>query len=496
MNWWQNIPFFLIWCPLLLSSVTAVLKPRFSRKMAVAVPLLGTIASAVLLLFCIKNQGSFLFSLGVFGAPYGNELRAGPLEALLALTFCLVLLLSVLGGYKRIEAHIAPARQSLYSVMVLLLQSGLMAQVFTNDVFTAYVFIEIMTIAAGALVVARTRGRTLFAATKYMIMNLLGSGLFLLGISVLYCLTGELLMESIHDKVLAMFAMGTYTRPLTLSLALITIGLAVKSALYPFHTWLPDAYASATPASSAMLSSLVSKAYIVLYIKFVVRVFGLNVFASTHIQVVLLVCSAVGIILGSIDAILEKKLRRMIAYSSVAQIGYIYLGIALGTNMGIAAAVFHIIAHSLAKALLFISGDRLIGASDGDATFHELRGAGYRAPICGAAFTIGACSIVGIPFLAGFSSKLYLANACMNMELKNALIALLVLAISTALNAAYFLITVVTLYMKPPHEYHTRLDHPRISTAALAAFALLIVALGIFAPQVMSIIENGVLYLI
>lgn len=496
MKWWHNIPFFLIWVPLLLSSITAVLKPRYSRKISLFIPLAGTIASAVLLFYCIQSGDSFLYALGEFGAPYGNELRAGCLEALLALSFCLILFLSVLGGYRRIDAHIAVQRQSLYCVMVLLLQSGLMAQVFTNDIFTAYVFIEIMTIAACALVVARVRGRTLFSATKYMIMNLLGSGLFLLGISILYCLTGELLMESIQVKVAELYATGAYMKPLTLSLALITIGLAVKSALYPFHTWLPDAYASATPSSSAMLSSLVSKAYIFLYIKFVVRVFGLEVFRSTHIQTVLLICSSVGIILGSIDAILEKKMRRMIAYSSVAQIGYIYLGIALGTQEGIAAAVFHIIAHALAKALLFISGDRLIGASDGDATFHELRGSGYRAPICGAAFTIGACSIVGIPFLGGFASKIYLASACLGMGRTNALIALLVLAISTALNAAYFMITVVTIYMKPPHEYHTRLNHPKISTAALAVFAVLIVGLGIYAPQIMKIIENGVQHLI
>ena len=496
MSWWQNLPFFLVWGPLLLSSVTAALKPKYARAMALVVPAAGTIASAALLGCILKSGSAFLYPLGAFGAPFGNELRAGEMEAVLAVAFCAILFLCVLGGYQRILAHIEPQRQSLYCVMVLLLQSGMMAQLFTNDVFTAYVFIEIMTIAAASLVLARTRGRTLFAATKYMIMNLLGSGLFLLGISILYCLTGHLLMENIHEQILKLYSTGAYAKPLTLSMVLITIGLAVKSALYPFHTWLPDAYASATPSSSAMLSSLVSKAYIFLYIKFVVRVFGLAVFRSTHIQTLLLIFSSVGIILGSIDAILEKKLRRMIAYSSVAQIGYIYLGIALGTQAGIAAAVFHIIAHALAKALLFLSGDRLIGASDGDATFHELRGAGYRAPLCGAAFTIGACSIVGIPFLGGFASKLYLASACMGLERINALIALIVLAVSTALNAAYFLITVVTLYMKPPHEYHTRLNHPKVSTAALAVFALLIVALGVFAPRVMAVIENGVTHLL
>ena len=274
------------------------------------------------------------------------------------------------------------------------------------------------------------------------------------------------------------------------------MGLAVKSALYPFHTWLPDAYASATPSSSAMLSSLVSKAYIFLYVKFVLRVFGLELFHETHILTVLEVFSCIGILLGSIDAVLEKRLRRMIAYSSVAQIGYIYLGLSLGTEAGIAAALFHMIAHALAKALLFLSGDRLVGASDGDARFHALRGAGYRAPLNGAAFTVGACSIVGIPLLGGFASKLYLTRACMALAPKNAAVALVVLALSTALNATYFLTTVITIYQKPEREYQTKLNHRNVSTGALAAFALLLVALGVFAQPVMELIERGVTLLI
>ena len=492
MKFWQNLPFLLIWTPMLLSGVTAALKPRLALRMALFVPLAGTLGSAALLLECLRAGGSFLYPLGEFGAPMGNELRAGPAEALLALTFCAILFLSVLGGYQRIVAQIEERRRGLYCVMVLLLQAGLMAQVFTNDVFTAYVFIEIMTIAAGALVLARNRGRALFGATRYMIMNLLGSGLFLLGIAVLYCLTGELLMEDIHDKLVSLRTAGSYARPITLSVALVTVGLAVKSALYPFHTWLPDAYASATPSSSAMLSSLVSKAYIFLYIKFVLRVWGLGLFRETHMQAVLLVFSFLGILLGSIAAVLEKRLRRMIAYSSVAQIGYIYLGVALGTRVGVAAALCHTIAHALAKALLFISGDRLIGASDGESGFHELRGAGYRAPLSGAAFTVGACSIVGIPLLGGFASKLYLTRACLAMSAANAAVAVIVLAVSTALNATYFLTTVITIYQKPEREYGARLSHPPLSTAALAAFALLILALGVIARPAMDVIARGV----
>lgn len=492
MRWFENLPFVMIWLPMALSAVTAVLPAKHAHRVMIGMPLLGCVLSGVLLYELAGSGTSFCYRLGEFGAPFGNELRAGPLEALMALTFCLVLLLSLLGGYKRILVQVRGSRHSLYAVMVLLLQAALMAEVFTNDLFTGYVFIEIMTIAACALVAARLRGRTLFAATKYMIMNLLGSGLFLLGLSVIYCLTGELLMSDIHARVSELIASGLYRRPLMLSLALMTVGIAVKSALYPFHAWLPDAYASTTPSSSAMLSSLVSKAYIFLYAKVVLRVYGLDTFHVLGIRPVLLVFSAVGILLGSIDAILEKKLRRMIAYSSVAQIGYIWLGIAVGTEAGAAAAMFHMIVHALAKSALFLSGDRLIGASDGDASFHELRGAGYRAPLSAACFTVSSCSIVGIPLLGGFASKIILAKCCMDLEERNAVLALIVLAISTALNAAYFLITVVTIYEKPQHDYHTRLDHPKISTAAIAVLACLLLFTGIFARDLLDLISRGV----
>lgn len=492
MSSWQNIPFFLVWTPLLFASLTAVLKPRVSRFLILLFPALCALFSSILLARVLQSGGAFTFSMGVFGAPFGNELRAGPLEALLAVAFSTIMLLSLLGGWNRMNVQIPPQRLGLYCVMVMLLLSAMMAEIFTNDMFTAYVFIEIMTISACSLIVARTRGRTLFAATKYMIFNQLGSGLFLLGLAMLYCMTGHLLMGSLHEKVAALVADGSHMDSLTLAVALVTVGLAVKSALFPFHSWLPDAYASCTPASSAMLSSLISKCYIFLYIKFVVRVIGLENLDALHVRPILLGCAIASILMGSIDAILEKKLRRMIAFSSVAQIGYIYLGIAVGTEEGIAAAVFHMIAHALAKSLLFLTGDRMIGASDGDAHFQELRGAAFRAPVCGAAFTVGSLSIVGVPLFAGFASKLYLSRACLGLSTRWAVIGLGVLAISTALNAAYFIVTIITLYRTPPHEYTTHMRHHWYSNAALAALAVLLLAVGLLGSNIYAIIRTGI----
>lgn len=175
-----------------------------------------------------------------------------------------------------------------------------MAQVYTNDIFTAYVFLEIMTIAACSLITARTKGRTLVAATRYMILNLIGSGLFLLGIILLYDLTGHLLMSNIQQAVAALHQTGEYTLPLTVVVALMTIGLSIKSALFPFHSWVPDAYSYSTPTSAAVLSSLVSKGYIFLLIKIMYRAIGLETIASTRIDDVLFVFGLVGMVMGSL----------------------------------------------------------------------------------------------------------------------------------------------------------------------------------------------------
>ena len=235
-----------------------------------------------------------------------------------------------------------------------LLLSSLLALVYTNDMFTAYVFVEINTISACGLIMIRQVGRTIEAAVRYMIMSLLGSGLLLFGLCIMYDLTGHLLMSNIKESVGLLMANGEYPIPLIVSVALMCVGLCIKSALFPFHAWLPDAYGYSTVSSAAILSSLVSKGYIFLLIKIIYRVIGFNIFNNTRIIDVLFVFGLMGMIFGSISAIRENDIRRMIAYSSVAQIGYIYMGFGMVTQPGMVASVFHILPHGATKALLFI----------------------------------------------------------------------------------------------------------------------------------------------
>ncbi len=491
---WQSIPFACILLPLASAAVTSVMKPALARRWTMAIMTIVFALSAAITVIFWNGAETYTYMMGHFPAPWGNEIRAGSLEAITALFFSGIMLLSLLGGVKKLDEHIEESKVSLYYVVLLLMTAALMAQVYTNDIFTAYVFLEIMTLAACALIAVRRRGRTLVAATRYMIMNLIGSGLFLLGIVILYDLTGHLLMENLGESVAAIAASGQYTQPLTVVVALMAIGLSIKSALFPFHTWVPDAYGFSTPTSAAVLSSLVSKGYIFLLIKIMYRVIGLDVIVSTQIHDVLFVFAVAGMVMGSVSALRQSDVRRMIAFSSVAQIGYIYLGIGMGTQTGMMAAMFHLFSHAVCKSMLFLSAGGLADASGNSKQFRDLRGSGFRSPIAGAAFTIGALGMVGFPFLGGFASKVTIALAGMELGGVRTLLVLAVLAVSTWLNTMYFLRTVITLYRKPREGVTYPVAPGRRGfcfNAALALLAAANIALGLCSQAVITMLTTG-----
>ena len=267
MNLVQNFPFMNIIMCLASGVISSVLPAKKARVWTLTLLTVLLAMSGCVLAFVLGTGESYVYMMGHFPAPWGNEIRVGILEGVMAVVFCLIMLLSVAGGGKYIARDIAETKQNLFYVLVNLMMSSLLALIYTNDMFTAYVFIEINTIAAGGLILIRETGHTLVAATKYMIMSLIGSGLILIGISMLYGITGHLLMSNMKETVAELNANGQYTMPLTVVIVLMCVGLAIKSALFPFHSWLPDAYSYGTASSSAILSSLVSKSYIFLLLK-------------------------------------------------------------------------------------------------------------------------------------------------------------------------------------------------------------------------------------
>lgn len=496
----QNFPFFSIILAMFSGIISSVLSGKQARNVSLAVISATTVMSGCVLAFCLKTGQSYTYMMGHFPAPWGNEIRAGVLEGLTALLFGLVMLLSVIGGMAHTVVDVEETKINLFFIMIDLLLSSLLALIYTNDLFTAYVFVEINTIAGCGLIMIRQVGRSFTAAIRYMIMSQLGSGLFLIGLTLLYDVTGHLLMSPAKAAVAAVEAAGSYEIPMLVILAVISVGLAIKSGLYPFHSWIPYTYGYATPTSSAVLSGLVSKGYIFLLIKIFYRVLGReNVIASQMVNVLFLFGLA-GMIMGSVHAILEQDTRKMIAYSSVAQIGYIYMGIGLGTQTGMIAAVFHMFTHSATKALLFISAVGLYEVSDDKKDFRSLRGSGYRNPLAGIGFTIGALSMVGFPMLSGFISKLLFATAALESPHKM-MLTLIGLAVSTVLNAIYFLRLVITLYSPKTESKQEKFSEESgqpakvcsswMQRSAVVCFILLNLFLGLQSQPVVRAIAGG-----
>lgn len=492
MQFVQNFPCFSIMLCMFAGIVSSVLKGKAAKILNVAVLLLNIAMSAWVLIFTVSTGNSYVYVMGRFPAPWGNELRAGVLEAGMALFFCIIMLLSLLGGKHKLIQEVAEGKQNLYYVLTDLLLSSLLALIYTNDLFTAYVFVEINTISACGLIMIRQNGRTIEAAVRYMIMSLLGSGLFLVGICMLYDLTGHLLMSNIKEQIGFIMAEGSYQVPLLVTIAIMSVGLAIKSALFPFHAWLPDAYGYSTVSSAAILSSLVSKGYIFLLLKIIYRVIGFEVFHDSKIINVLFVFGLMGMVFGSLSAIKENDIRRMIAFSSVAQIGYIYMGIGLGTQVGMVASVFHVLSHAATKSLLFIAAIGLTDVSGGSRKFIELTGAGYRNKFAGAAFTVGSLSMVGVPMFAGFISKLLFAQAAVQNQGKM-LPTLIVLGISTVLNAIYFMKTVIRIYTPVEDTGYPTVSWSsgKVYAATLVCFMVLNVILGVCSQPIVDLIEAG-----
>ena len=495
MDFIWNFPFFSIIICMFSGIISSVLSGKKARNLCFGAVGIVAVLSVSVLFYTVQTGESYTYMMGHFPAPWGNEIRAGILEGVLATTFSVILLLSLVSAYHRTAEDIEESKLNLFYVLVDLLLSSLLAIIYTNDLFTAYVFVEINTIAACGLIMIRQIGRTFGAAIKYMVMSLVGSGLFLIGLSLLYTLTGHLLMSPAKEAMQQLIATDSYHLPVLVILVLMSIGLAIKSGLYPFHSWMPDAYGFSTASASAILSGLVSKAYIILLIKIFYRVVGIDFIVTSEMMNVLFVFGLVGMIMGSVSAILEKDIRRMIAFSSVAQIGYIYMGIGLGIEQGYVAAVYHILHHAATKALLFISVVGLSNVSGGSKQFPDLRGAGYRHRSAGVAFTVGSFSMVGLPMFSGFISKYLFATAAMWASPKKVFLTLVVLSVSTILNAIYFIHTVVTIYT-PAEESEAKQqrrhwhEKPWV-TISLVIFIGLNFVLGIFSQPVVDLITSG-----
>ncbi len=493
MDFVRNFPLFSVALCLMSAVLCSVLGAKPAKWLTLSVQAVNCCLSASVAAFCLCTGESYLYPMGFIGAPWGNELRGGVLEGLIGSSAALVLCMSVLGGVRFIKRDILPAKQNLYFLLINLVGAAVTSLIYTNDVFTGYVFLEILTLSSCGILMIRDIGRTTLAATRYLILNLMGSGLFLLGLILSYDITGHLLMQSMAGSFDLLEQSGEHAIVASVAVGLICVGLGIKSGLYPFHFWMQDTYGSATPSSAAVLSGVVSKGYIFLLIKIMCRVIGIGSPLLEGARFILLVLGILGIVMGSVGAMRQSSVNRMIALSSAAQIGYIYVGIGLGTELSLAAAILQLIAHMLTKPLLFLAAARLTEVSSGSPVFKALQGSGRRDPFAGAMFSAGAFSMMGIPAFAGFSAKLYFCVAAVEyQDLAARWAVLLALAVSTVLNTYYFIRTAIRIWspIGPAAEKPPR--HELAFVAASTVLVALNLVIGLWSGQISRVISAGI----
>jgi multicomponent Na+:H+ antiporter subunit D len=359
--------------------------------------------------------------------------------------------------------------------MAMLMMLGFNGMVLTGDLFNFYVFLEISSLASYALIAIGEK-QAPFSAFRYLIIGTTGGTLYLLGIGFLYTVTGTLNLIDMS----AMLPMVADNTAVIAALILMIVGIGVKAALFPMHGWLPDAYTYASSSSTALIAPIGTKVAAYMLFRIVLYLFGVDLIdAVAPLTTVIGVLACLGILYGSIMAIAQTELKRLLAFSSISQIGYIIMGLSLANPFGFAGALLHVVNHAAMKACLFLVSGNLrlkeghTNITRFDDTFRK------KYPWSMASFTIAAISMVGLPPLAGFFSKWYLALGTIDNE--NWLF-LAVILISSLLNAVYFFRILEKVYMKNPDEADKQpaaveIENNEVSTSMLTPTIILAISL-------------------
>lgn len=388
----------------------------------------------------VSLHGTYILDIGHFKAPFGIVFRIGEIETVIGLLFAFVMLMIAWYSYFGLEKEISSKRTGFFYTLIALLLASLLGIVYTYDLFNGFVFIEVSTLAACGIIVIKDKKENIRATLKYLILSSLGSGLVLMGIALVYSMSGHLSMGHIQSA-LSVNQLGN-ENSILISLILFTVGLGIKGAMFPLHIWLPDAHSSAPSPSSAILSALVIKAPIIFLIKIYYLVYGYDILSGTVVLDLLLIFGSLGMIVGSLLARSQKELKRMIAYSSVSQMGYIFFGIGLGNRLGLAMAVYHMVAHGVTKSSLFLAAGSFIEQT-GHKMIEDFKGIGKEMPVTLGIFTISALSMIGIPVLPGFISKWNLSMAAIE---SGRIYLLAILLASSLLNASYYFPIIINGY--------------------------------------------------
>jgi len=421
MNLVPHLPALQVVIPLMAAPLTVLLR---RRSVAFAVALIASwtaLAIAVLLWLQVRDSGTITYAIGSWPAPWGIEYRVDRLNSFMLILVSGIAALVLPFSHASIEAEVPASQHYLFYTMFVLCLTGLLGIAITGDAFNIFVFLEVSSLSAYVLIALGRDRRALFAAYQYLLMGSIGATFLVIGIGL----------------------------PVLAALAFITVGVSLKLALFPLHQWLPNAYTFAPSAVSAFLAATATKVAVYVLLRFYFTVFGESaVFAKLPMQQMMLLLALAGMFAASTIAIFQTDLKRLFAYSSVAQIGYIILGMSFDSVSGLTASIVHLFNHGVTKgAIYMLLGCVALGM--GGTTLARVQGLGKRMPLTSFGIVVGGLSLMGVPGTAGFISKWYLLMAALE---KGQWWLVFMIVLSSLLAAAYVWRFVEAAYLQEPRK--------------------------------------------
>ncbi|HOB34995.1 MAG: monovalent cation/H+ antiporter subunit D family protein [Firmicutes bacterium] len=482
----NNLPVLIV----VMLLISAFLAPLFVRRFRRATQVVAGVVTwtaaglSAWLLARVVQAGPIRFAVGGWPAPWGIEVTATPLSAFVV-TVATVIVAIVMLGLPREQRDWPSNRAGWYITLLLLLTAAMAGMTFANDLFNLYVFFEVTALSSWGIVAAKTDRSAADASFKYLMLGAIGSSFVLFAIGITYVVTGYLNMS-----FASAFIAAAQLHPIIpwVIATFFLVGLALKAGLFPMHIWLPDAHSAAPTSASALLSGVVVKVYAVAMAKVFYGLFGGASLEAMGISEMVRLAAVLSILAGSLFALVQTDIKRLLAYSTVAQIGYVFLGFGLGGTVGVAAALYHILAHGLMKASLFLASGKVIELR-GSRNIKGFAGAGRLLPLPMAIFTLAALSMVGLPLLAGFTTKWYLFNAGLEARLYWVPV---VVILSSLLNAAYFLPIVWRIWFGQG-EAEGAADR---RVPGLIPLAVLLVAVGLVPNPLLNLLQQAAAWLI
>jgi len=464
-----HLPVLQVVAPMLIAPLVILLRPRGLAWAAATATSLMAFLIALQLTAGVLGGRVFRYALGSWAAPYGIELAVDSFNALLLLIVTAASTLALLAGKASLDGEIETSRQPLFFSAWLLALAGLAGILVSADAFNIFVFMEISSLASYVLVAGGPDRRALPAVFKYLVMGTIGATFYLIGVGLIYMMTGTL---NLADMALRIHQVADQ-KPILVAAGFITVGLALKAALFPLHVWLPNAYTYAPHAVAVFLAACATKVALYVLLRFDFVVFQQNLLGhEAQFAAFLMPLAVLAILVGSAVAMFQSNIKRLLAFSSVAQIGYILLGASMVSALGLSASLLQMFNHALAKGALFLAVMCLATRFEG-LELRQLAGAARQMPWTMGALVLSGLSLIGVPGTAGFIGKWYLISAALN-EGPLGIVLIAVVVIGSLMAVVYIWRIIEIAWFAPAADSVMRLGEaplPMLSVTWLVALA-------------------------